>query len=165
MDMAYFLKVVVPVLVTIVIGIVIERVLAAVTTNLGKKRGLAPSHIHLIKLTVRWLVIIVLVIVVAGIFGVGLQSIWVSIAAFLAMMVVGFFAVWSVLSNVLAALILLIWRPCRIGDKVTILPENLSGKIIDLNLLFVIMESEEGDKITVPNNMVMQRFLKVSGNK
>jgi len=165
MDMAYFLKVVVPALVTIVIGIVIERVLAAVTTNLGKKRGLAPSHIHLIKLTVRWLIIVVLVIVVAGIFGVGLQSIWVSIAAFLAMMVVGFFAVWSVLSNVLAALILLIWQPCRIGDKVTILPENLSGKIIDLNLLFVIMESEEGDKIIVPNNMALQRFLKVSSNK
>jgi small-conductance mechanosensitive channel len=164
-SMDYFLSTVLPALIAIAVAIVLERVLAVLVTRFGRRRELDPSSVHLIKLTIRWLIIIVLVIVVAGIFGIGLQGIWVSIAAFLAMVVVGFFAAWSMLSNIFAAILLLILRPLRIGDKVSIMPENISGKVTDIGMIFTRIESDEGDAVNIPNNLLMQRFLKVYGQK
>lgn len=106
-----------------------------------------------------------LVSVVAGIFGIGLQGIWVSIAAFLAMVVVGFFAAWSMLSNIFAAVLLLILRPLGIGDKVGVMPENISGKVTDIGMIFTRIESDEGDAVNIPNSLLMQRFIKVYGQK
>ena len=159
--MQYFLSTVLPALIAIAVAIVLERVLAVLITRFGRRRELDPSSVHLIKITIRWLIIVVLVIVVAGIFGIGLQAIWVSIAAFLAMVVVGFFAAWSMLSNIFAAVLLLILRPIRIGDKVSIMPENISGKVTDIGMIFTRVESDEGDAVNIPNNLLMQRFLKV----
>jgi small-conductance mechanosensitive channel len=163
--MHYFLSTVLPALIAIAVGIIVERVLAVLVNRFGERRGLDPSSVHLIKLIIRWLVIIVLVIIVAGIFGIGLQGIWVSIAAFLAMVVVGFFAAWSMLSNIFAAVLLLIMRPLKIGDKVTIVPENISGKVTDIGMIFTKVESDEGDAVNIPNSLLLQRFLKVHSQK
>jgi len=164
-SMDYFLGTVLPALIAIAVGIVVERVLAILVARFGRRRELDPSSVHLIKLIIRWLIIIVLVIVVAGIFGIGLQGIWVSIAAFLAMVVVGFFAAWSMLSNIFAAVLLLILRPIRIGDKVSIMPENIPGKVTDIGMIFTRIESDEGDAVNIPNSLLMQRFIKVYGQK
>jgi small conductance mechanosensitive channel len=164
-NMTYFLQVVLPALIAIVIGVIVERILASLVSRFGKRRGVDPSHIHLIKLTIRWLIIIVLVIVVAGIFGIGAQSIWISLAAFIAMMVVGFFAAWSILSNLLAFLIIMVVRPFRIGNRVVVMPENIAGEIIDMNLLYHKLKSEEGDEILVPNVTFITKFVSVSSKK
>jgi len=164
-NMTYFLQVVLPALIAIVIGVIVERVLASLISKFGKRRELDPSHIHSLKLIVRWLIIIVLVIVVAGIFGIGAQSIWISLAAFIAMMVVGFFAAWSILSNLLAFLIIMLVRPFRIGDRVVVMPENIAGEIIDMNLLYHKLKSEEGDEILVPNVTFVTKFISVSSKK
>jgi len=164
-NMTYFLQVVLPALIAIVIGVIVERVLAALVSRFGKRRALDPSHIHLIKLIIRWLIIIVLVIVVAGIFGIGAQSIWISLGAFIAMMLVGFFAAWSILSNLLAFLIIMVVRPFLIGDKVTVMPENIAGKIIDINLLYHKLKTEEGDEILVPNVTFVTKSILVSSKK
>ena len=164
-NMTYFLQVVLPALIAIVIGIVVERILAALVSRFGKKRGIDPSHAHMIMFIVRWLIIIVLVIVVAGIFGIGVQSIWISLAAFIAMMAVGFFAAWSILSNLLAFLIIMVVRPFRIGDKVAVMPENIAGEIIDINLLYHRLKTEEDDEILVPNVTFITKFISVSSKK
>jgi len=164
-NMTYFLQVVLPALIAIVIGVIVERILASLVSRFGKRRALDPSHIHLIKLMIRWLIIIVLVIVVAGIFGIGAQSIWISLAAFIAMMVVGFFAAWSILSNLLAFLIIMLVRPFRIGNRVVVMPENIAGEIIDMNLLYHKLKSEEGDEILVPNVTFITKFVSVSSKK
>jgi len=164
-NMTYFLQVVLPALIAIAIGVIVERILAFLVSRFGKRRALDPSHVHLIKLIIRWLIIIVLVIVVAGIFGIGAQSIWISLAAFIAMMVVGFFAAWSILSNLLAFLIIMVVRPFRIGNRVVVMPENIAGEIIDMNLLYHKLKSEEGDEILVPNVTFITKFVSVSSKK
>jgi len=161
----YFLQVVLPALIAIVIGIVAERILASLVSRFGKKRDIDPSHTHLIMFIVRWLIIIVIVIVVAGILGIGVQSIWISLAAFIAMMAVGFFAAWSILSNLLAFLIIMVVRPFRIGDKVAVMPENIAGEITDINLLYHRLKTEEDDEILVPNVTYITKFVLVSSKK
>jgi len=164
-NMTYFLQVVLPALIAIVIGVIVGRVLASLISKFGKRRELDPSHIHSLKLIVRWLIIIVLVIVVAGIFGIGVQSIWISLAAFIAMMVVSFFAAWSILSNLLAFLIIMVMGPFRIGDKVVVMPENIAGEIIDINLFYHKLKTEEDGVILVPNVTFITKFVLVSSKK
>ena len=164
-NMTYFLQVVLPALIAIVIGVIVGRVLASLISKFGKRRELDPSHIHSLKLIVRWLIIIVLVIVVAGIFGIGTQSIWISLAAFIAMMVVSLFAAWSILSNLLAFLIIMVMGPFRIGDKVVVMPENIAGEIIDINLFYHKLKTEEDGVILVPNVTFVTKFVLVSSKK
>lgn len=163
--MTYFLQVVLPALMAIVIGVIVERILASLVSRFGKRRALDPSHIHVIKRIIRWLIIIVLVIVVAGIFGISAQSIWISLGAFIAMMVVGFFAAWSILSDLLAFLITMIVRPFRIGDRVVVMPQNIAGEIIDMNLLYHKLKTEEGDGILVPNLTFITKSISVTSKK
>lgn len=72
-----------------------------------------------------------------------------------------FIAFWSILGNILAALVLMIWRPFQIGDKISILPEGVSGEAVETNLFFTKIKTEEGDMVSVPNTLVMQKFIKV----
>lgn len=53
MSMDYLLSTVLPALIAIAVGIVVERVLAILVTRFGRRRELDPSSVHLIKLIIR----------------------------------------------------------------------------------------------------------------
>ena len=163
--MNYFLTVILPVIIAILVGFVLERVMTVIVSRSGKKRGMRPSHIHLFGLILRWILGIVVVVVIAGIFGVSLANLWVAITGIVAMALIGFFASWSILGNILSTLIVLIWRPFQVGDTVTILPEELSGEAVDLNLIFTKLKTPEGDMINVPNTTFVTKLVKVSTGK
>lgn len=165
MDMSYFLGVILPMIIAIVIGIVLERILIVSISRYGKKRGLSKSRIHLIKLVIRWAIIIIVIVVVASIFGVGIGNLWATLAGLLAMVIVGFFAIWSILSNLLLTIIILLIRPFNIGDRVTILPENLSGEATDINLMYSILKKDDGEMMTVPNITFLTKFVSVAPQK
>lgn len=87
------------------------------------------------------------------------------ISTIAAMIIIGFVAVWSILGNILAALVLMIWKPFRIGDEITILPEEITGKAMEINLFFTKIETEDGNVISIPNTQIMQKFIKVIHKK
>lgn len=165
MDMGYFMKVILPVIIAIIVAIVVERILASLISRYGDKKGISKSNTHLIKVIIRWSIIVILIIVVASIFGVGIGNLWATITGVLAMVIIGFFAMWSILSNVFATVIILIARPFHMGDKITILPENLSGEAIDINLLYSKLKTSEGEIITVPNVTFLTKFISVASAK
>jgi small-conductance mechanosensitive channel len=78
------------------------------------------------------------------------------------MVAIGFVAVWSILSNVLATLVILIWRPFNVGEKVEILPEGIEGQVIDINFVYTILKSDDGKKTAIPNNLFAQKFIRRS---
>jgi small-conductance mechanosensitive channel len=75
----------------------------------------------------------------------------------LALIGVGFVAVWSTLSNVLCTFLLLTVRPFRVGDELELVPDPLRGRVVDLNLFFTTLEAEDGRLIQLPNNFFFQR--------
>ncbi|MFC1941540.1 mechanosensitive ion channel family protein [Chloroflexota bacterium] len=164
MDISYFLRVILPVIITIVVAILVERILSGVISRYGKKKGLSKSHSHMMRIIIRWAILVILIIVVASIFGVGIGNLWATFAGMLAMVIIGFFAMWSVLSNIFATLIILIARPFVIGDKVTILPENISGEAFDINIMYSKLKIDEGNVITVPNITFLTKFISISSS-
>ena len=162
MDISYFLKVGVPSLIIFIVALGIERLLTYYTSKSYQQKRLTSHHAHLLKLISRWIITIVAIILIAGIFGVGLANIWVVISGIVAMSLVGFFAAWSVLSNILGTLIILAWHPFSIGDKLSILPEALAGEVIDINLFYTKLKTEGGNIIHVPNVTFVTKFTSVS---
>ncbi|MEM0093697.1 MAG: mechanosensitive ion channel [Thermofilum sp.] len=67
-------------------------------------------------------------------------------------MVVGF-ASQQVLGQAIAGLFVLIARPIRIGDKVTVAGET--GTVQDISTLFTTIEKEDGTIALIPNNMLV----------
>lgn len=67
-------------------------------------------------------------------------------------MVVGF-ATQQVLSQAIAGLFVLLVRPVRIGDKVTVAGET--GIVEDVATLFTTIRKEDGTIALVPNNMLL----------
>jgi small-conductance mechanosensitive channel len=66
--------------------------------------------------------------------------------------VVGF-ASQQILGQAVAGLFILIARPVRIGDEVTIAGET--GKVEDLTSLFIIIQKGDGTTVLIPNNMAI----------
>ena len=80
-----------------------------------------------------------------------------ALGGLLALIGVGFVAVWSTLSNVLCTLILLTVRPFQVGDELELLPDPIRGRVVDLNLFFTTLQAEDGRLIQLPNNFFFQR--------
>lgn len=115
-------------------------------------------------------ILLVALLLVLENLGVSTGAVWAALSAVAVMVAVGFVAVWSVLSNALCGLLLLIYAPFRIGDEVELYDpsadKGLRGKVIDMNLLFIkLAEPDKGTEdlpaITqVPNNIFFQRAIR-----
>jgi small-conductance mechanosensitive channel len=100
---------------------------------------------------------------VAGAF----EHVFAVVTALLTTIAVGFFALWSVLSNIVCALLILVFRPFQVGDRIEVLEGSApypQGKVLDLNLLFVTLEerTEEGTlvQVQVPNTLFFQKVVR-----
>lgn len=119
------------------------------------RKRLSDTVAYSLRRLLRWTAVVVGAVVLLEWFGV-LGNAWALLSAVLALVAIGFVAVWSILSNVLCSLLLLFARPFRIGDTIDLPVQGLGGKVVDFTLLFTIMEHESGDLIQVPNNIFFQ---------
>jgi small-conductance mechanosensitive channel len=108
-----------------------------------------------------WLVVAMLVLEIWGVSVGGLWTLLVSVATIVG---VGFLATWTMISNITASFFIALWRPFHLGDTIEMLPENLSGRVIDRNLMFVVVRENGGAVIQIPNNLFFQKMFRVSGN-
>ncbi|MNV75420.1 Mechanosensitive ion channel [compost metagenome] len=88
-------------------------------------------------------------------------------SGFVAVAAVAFFAMWSVLSNLLCAVLIFTVGPFRIGDVVelvdTLDKPGVKGRVIAINLLFTtLMEMPEagGALVQVPNSQFFQKSVR-----
>jgi small-conductance mechanosensitive channel len=148
----------------VVIVTVILYALARRGLSIVQSRGaLAEPVALLLRVFLRWTFTILALLLVFQQIGI-LQNVWAVLLAILAAVSVGFVAVWSVLSNVLCTLLVLIYRPFTIGDKVRIPADGIGGKVIDLNMMFTTLAGDDGELVQIPNNVFFQKpMLRVPG--
>ncbi|MCJ1805959.1 mechanosensitive ion channel family protein [Flavobacterium covae] len=76
---------------------------------------------------------------------------------------VAFFAQWSLLSNITSSLILFFNHPLKLGDTIRILDKDfpLEGEIIELTYFFVYLKTADGQTITIPNSLILQKSVSI----
>lgn len=114
------------------------------------------------NLIVKYLTIFLSTLAVIGlivIWGVDPRNIITTLSAVITVIGVAFFAQWSVLSNITAGAIILISFPFKIGDKIKILDKDfpIEGEILDIRSFYTLVKTVEGEIITYPNNLLLQK--------
>ena len=97
--------------------------------------------------------------VVALLLGLGYSEISVFLSSIFAVVGVALFAQWSILSNITASMIIFFSFPYRVGDRIKILDkdDDISGVIRDITAFHVIIRRDDGNKITYPNTLILQK--------
>ncbi len=126
-----------------------------------ERRAPLPAHLRVVaRRMIAWSAILLGTLIVLDRFGL-LNNAWALVSTVLALVGVGFVAMWSVLSNILCSIMLLIVGPFRVGDVVELAGQDLRGndlrgEVVDFNLLFTTLRGNRNDLIQVPNNVFFQ---------
>jgi len=105
---------------------------------------------------------VITAMIVLEMWGISVGGVWTLLVGAATIVGVGFLATWAMVSNITASLFLVVWRPFNLGDTVEILPENLKGRVIDRNLMFIVLREDGGATLRVPNNLFFQKMFRVS---
>jgi len=161
-----------------ILAAVIALILTAIAYRvlLGLLRRIGRSHPNFEPLqdvlvtVLRWLIWPIGVLFALSAAGLNLGGVWAVVTASLALVAIGLVAVWSMLSNLFAALLIVGTRHYRTGQEVEfITPQGGSGcrgRVATINLwttwLEEVKDSEPtGALIKIPNNVVMQQTLRI----
>lgn len=136
--------------------------LVFISLRLLDKAVRSQEDAHRIK-RARWLVkallLLLCLLAIMMMWGVELRGLLVVGSSLFALLGVGLFASWSLLSNVTSFLVLFVQNHCRIGLWIRVIDGSnfIEGKIIDMTLLNVVLETTEGHRILYPNNLFIIR--------
>lgn len=147
--------------VSLVVGILITFVVRRAVTTFAKNHRWSPLMLGPTRTMIFWIGLLLSFGVALEQFGIHLLS---SIAAMLALIAIGFVAVWSVLSNALCSVLLVVFHPFDLDDYVEFPGEEIAGRVRDLDILYTTLEGENGVLFQVPNNLFFQKtILRIPG--
>jgi small-conductance mechanosensitive channel len=134
------IKTVIVVLLSALAYSLFSRALAKAATE-----GYLDYHLRIILSNiVKWLLIVIVALFTLGFFGGSVAALWAGLSGVLALIALGFVAVWSVLSNVLCSILLIIFPPFRIGDEIEIQEPtakySVRGKVISIDMFMTSLE-------------------------
>lgn len=137
-----FVYEIVSVLTVLLVALVISHALKRLINVLRDMKHVSPliaSRLHTAR---RWVIIVLTVLIVLEALGI-FRGAWALISAALAALALGFVAAWSVLSNATAALLILTFRPFRVGDEIELMEMtngfSIGGRVLDMNLLYTTL--------------------------
>jgi small-conductance mechanosensitive channel len=96
------------------------------------------------------------------IWGVDQSELLFFVSSVLTILGIAFVAQWSIISNITASLIIYFNHPVKIGDTITIMDKDfaIEGRVSDVGIIFIILKNAEGEPISIPNNVFMQKMIK-----
>ena len=104
---------------------------------------------------------IFVVTVLAGIWNIQRDQLIVFMTSVVTVLGIAFFAQWSILSNITSSLILFFNHPMKIGQRIRVVDKeyDISGELIDISFFFLYIKSDDGELITIPNTIVLQKTI------
>jgi len=146
-------------LATVVVLATVLMARVRVSRSYGPK--LVRRRLGLPKGVARWLIIGGLSIAALFALGIDLQDFWSTVVAALSLVAIGFVAMWSILSHMLASILIVVFRPFEVGDRVEIVGDDpVLGEVTDLNPVYTTLRTEDGGTLQVPNNLFFQKAVK-----
>ena len=126
-----------------------------------------PDRKRLVVQTINTSLSVLGVIGLIAIWSVDTHELLFFLSSLLAAVGIAFLAQWSILSNITASLVLFFKHPLRIGEPIKILDKDypIEGKLLKISLIFMHIELENGEHITIPNNVAINKIISVPGEK
>ncbi len=158
-------------IVVVLVAFLLSRVLRRLIDKLRDTQSLSAAMAKRLQAVRQRVIVLITVLVLMQALGI-FDNAWAFISAGIAAVALGFVAMWSLLSNATAALLIMTFRPFRMGDTLELLDPNgapMGGRVLDMNLMYTTLgvPPEEGDApsdlraMRVPNNLFFQRVLRL----
>lgn len=121
-----------------------------------------PRRVIIVKI-INGISIITAILFFAGIWGVERSDILMYISSLLTILGIGFFAQWSLLSNITSGIILFFNHPMKIGDHIKIYDKeyDIEGKITDITYFFLHVRTDDEHDVTIPNTIVLNKTISI----
>jgi small-conductance mechanosensitive channel len=137
-------------LLIVVVAMGVQRLTGRAVKFIKRHHWLPPTALVLLRNLLRWTIWIIAILFLLELFGLPMRVLWAGLMSVALLVAVAFVASWSVLSNILSAVLLLTFSRARIGDIVELRDTKqdevgIRGKIIDINLFFVTLEELKPD--------------------
>jgi small-conductance mechanosensitive channel len=141
--------------------IILRWLFGKAAIGIAKRREV---NIHRTALIVRYintLITFLVLFAILLIWGIEPNQVALVFSSVFAVIGVGLFAIWSILSNVTAGVILYFYYPFKIGDKIKILDKDfpIVATIEDIQAFHLHLRTDEGELITYPNNLILQKSI------
>lgn len=142
------------VVVKIIVNKSIER--TVVQNLLQKTRG------KIVKKIINITLLLIITVIILIIWGIEKSEMFLFLSSVLAVIGVALFAQWSILSNITSGLILFFNHSVKLDDTIMVIDKDyeIEGRVSDIGLFFVIIKTKEGEQITLPSNIFMQKMIK-----
>lgn len=143
----------------LLVFIVIRMLLKISIKKIGRKSGINDARIGLISRYTTFTLFLVFLLILAYIFGAELENLTVIFSSVFAVLGVGLFAVWSILSNITSGIIMFFSFPYKVGDKIKIHDKDapIEAIIEDIRAFQLLLRQDDGDLVTYPNNLILQK--------
>jgi small-conductance mechanosensitive channel len=104
---------------------------------------------------------ILAIIILAGIWNIKRSELMVFLTSVITVLGIAFFAQWSILSNITSSLILFFNHPLKIGQNVRVLEKefDVEGQLVDISFFFMYIRDKDGNTITIPTSVVLQKTI------
>ncbi|MGJ4731170.1 mechanosensitive ion channel domain-containing protein, partial [Luteimonas sp. SDU101] len=153
------------VVLVVVCALLLRWLLLRLVRRVARRYELPAEIVIIARRTIGFLIGFAALLLVLRVLGVSGAVLWGAFTGFATVAAVAFFALWSVLTNVFCALLILITRPFRLLDHIELVESGdkpgLRGRVIDMNLVYVTLEESHpggGESVLrVPNSLFFQR--------
>lgn len=158
-------------LLILIIAYIIYRLIRRGVEALRQQEIIPLVVSRLVQKTLKYFFIIIAVFLILQNFGVGPGALWGALSGIIALVAIGFVAVWSVISNSLCAVLLIITKPFRIGDHVELLEPaskdpGRAGTVTNISFIYTtLLEKNKKDVIMIPNNLFFQKTIRTHAGK
>lgn len=153
---------------TVLITVFVLRFLVAkLVKRFAKSSHTIEQRANLVIKYIHLLINIIATIALIVIWGVQKQDILFTVSSITTVIGVAMFAQWSILSNITSGVILFFFFPFKIGDVIKIHDKDfpIQAEIEDISAFHVSLITIDGERITYPNNLLLQKGISIITKK
>jgi small-conductance mechanosensitive channel len=135
------------------------KLLHKIIRDISVRRSLGDLRVLYITRLMNIGMVFCCIVVICLILGLGYSEVSVFLSSIFAVVGIALFAQWSILSNITASMIIFFGFPYKVGDRIKVLDKDgdMSGDIVEISMFHVIMRREDGNLITYPNSLILQK--------
>lgn len=138
---------------------IIRAVIVVTVKKIGQKSGTTEARAGLIGRYATVTLVLIALLVEAFILGAQTRDVTLVFSSVFAVIGIGLFAIWSILSNITSGVIMFFSFPYKVGDKIKIHDKDYPVEAIieDIRAFQLILREDNGDLVTYPNNLILQK--------
>lgn len=137
-------------LLILLLGIIASKYVQRFVLNILEKNNIDETLSKYVASFVRILIILMVGVLSLGKLGISIAPF---IAALGALSLTAGLALQGSVSNFAAGLVLVVTKPFKIGDTLTV--HDVYGEVEDIKLAYCVLKNEDGEEITIPNKYMI----------